>query len=139
MPPRPHTHLPSFSMFFPFRNQEQWAEFPLGRSLLGFGSRANGAVPCIGPQQGWPTGHFRHIEVIDALLVRQGQESPSCQPGVLGAQILLAPGCSSLIKTAQLQTFLSFRSLEKTLFSWLHGLFSFSHPDPPHSSSLSGL
>lgn len=95
--------------------------------------------PTFGHDRNCPAGPFRHIKVIDALLIRQGQKSPSCRLGVLGAQIILAPGCSSLIKTVQLQTFLSFRSLERTLFSWLHCLFSFSHSDPPHSSSLSGL
>lgn len=75
--------------------------------------------PAFGHNRNCPTGQFRPIEVIDALLFRQGQKSPSCRPGVLGAQIISAPGCSFLIKTARLQTFLSFRSLERTLFSWL--------------------
>ena len=47
--------LSSFSMFFPFRNPEQWAELPLGKKLAGVGEGgANGAVPCIGPQQELP-------------------------------------------------------------------------------------
>lgn len=103
--------------------------------LAGFGT--NGAVHCIWSQQNGPTGRVRHIKFIDALLVRQEEKSLSCRAGVLGAQIISVPGCTSVTKRALLQTFLSLRNLKKTLFPLLHCLFSFSNSDSPHSSSLS--
>lgn len=55
---------------------------------------------CTGHKTNGPTGRFKHIKVIDALLVGQEQKSPFCRPGVRGAQIISAPSCASPITRA---------------------------------------
>lgn len=91
--------------FYQFGNPEELAEFPGGRSMLGVAVGQMALCTAFGHNRNGPTGHVRHVKVIDALLVGQELKLPSCWPGVLGPQVISVPGCTSLFKRALFRPF----------------------------------